>query len=236
MTPNIARAGEDPLGVGHEAFEARFARELASLRQSSRTAGLVAGTYVDEAHGFGFVLPPGWGVRDPREVERVAEGRLVNSHHEELNDAFRSLTSDFLPLVVIAAPELDDPAARLGPHELGPVVAIHLEETISAKAAPKFDLWRHVAVDLAHFHGHIEDFRLLRKPARTTLSGCEAVTYRAAYTVLHADAVEGCPARERTFYVRQDRAVYGVRMCDYPDRDPRLEFDFDGFEKQIWFR
>lgn len=224
------------MGVGHEAFEARFAGELAALRESSLAAGAVAGTYVDGALGFGFVIPPGWRVRDLGEVERVAEGRLLNSHQEQHNEAFRSLTPDFLPLVVIGAPELDDPVARLGPHDIFPVVAIHLEETIPAKAVARFDLWQHVAVDLAHFHGHMEDFRLLGKPARTTLSDCEAVTYLAAYTVLHADAAKGCPARERTFYVRQDRAIYGVRMCDYPDVDPRLAFDYDDFVRGICFR
>ncbi|HEU4454345.1 MAG TPA: hypothetical protein VFR81_14855 [Longimicrobium sp.] len=97
-------------------------------------------------------------------------------------------------------------------------------------------MWRHVATDLAIFHGHMEDFRLLARPARTTLSDCEAVTYTAAYTVLHADAARGCPARERAIYVRQDRAVYGVRMCDYPDVDPRLEFDYDELARGICFR
>jgi hypothetical protein len=224
------------VGIGHNAFEVLFAEELATIRRTPRAARVVAETYVNDVLGFGFSIPAGWSVQGLREVERVAEGRLVSSHDDLFNDALRSLTTEFLPLVVVAAPELADPAGWLGPHEISPVAAVHLEEAISADSAFTFDLWDHVATDLAHFHGHVEDYRLLVEPARTILSGCEAISYAATYTILHADAVEGCPARERTYYVRQDRAVYGIRMCDYPERDPRLAFDFDSFVQSIRLR
>lgn len=157
------------MGIEHNAFELLFADELASMRHTSQAAAVISGTYVNEVLGLGFSIPAGWSVRDLREVERVAEGRLVSSHEELLNDAFRSLTAEFLPLVVVAAPELDDPAGWLGPHEISPVIAVHLEEVIPIDRLSTFDLWDHVATDLAHFHGHVEDYRLLEEPQRTTL-------------------------------------------------------------------
>ena len=224
------------MGIGTEAFSAEYAAELSALRDSARAAGVVEGRYVNDALGIAFELPSGWIARDLREIARTAEGRLLTSHAEELNDAFRSLTEQFLPLVAISAPVWDDPVARLGPHELSPVAALYLEEGLSAAASGDFDLWEHVAVDLAHFHAHIEDYRLLEAPERTSLSGCPAVSYWAAYTFLHADAVEGCPTREWSHYVLHESQVLALRLCDYPDRHARLAHDFRPFVATLRFR
>ena len=224
------------MGEGTSRFERRFARELATLRQAGQIAGMSEGTYVNDPLGIGFTLPSGWILRDRREVAETAEGRLLSSHEDDWNEAFRSLSDAYLPLVTISAPPWDDPVARLGPHELSPVVVIQLEQVIADDEGPAFDLWDHVATDLGYFHAHIEDFRLITSPRRATLSDCEAVSYAAAYTLLHADAAQGCPTREHALYVRQGSAVYALRACDYPERSDRLSFDFSPFLASVCFR
>jgi len=152
---------------------------------------------------------------------------LVNTHEDALLEVLRSITAEHQPLVVLAAPALDDPIARLGPHEISPVITLHLEEVIPPSDEAAFTLWTHVQIDLAHFHAHLADYRLVVQPEMTSLSEHEGVTYTASYTTFHADAVTGCPVRERTYYFRQGPAVYSLRLCDYPERDLRLAFDFD---------
>lgn len=224
------------MGIGREEFERRFATELTALRRTREVAGVVGRRYVHDPLGFAFELPEGWRLRDQREVADTAEGRMLNSHSADWNEAFRSLTNAFLPLATISAPTWDDPVARIGPHELTPVAALQFEHAIPDEDAPGFALHDHVATDLAHFHAHIEDFRLLAPPSCVQLSRCEAITYAAAYTVLHADAAEGCPAREHAYYVLHGSAVYALRLCDYPDRDARLTFDFAPFVASVCFR
>jgi hypothetical protein len=138
-----------------------------------------------------------------------------------------------LPLAVVAAPMLDDPIARLGPDEIVPLIAVMLEETVEPAAESTFDLLERVNTGLFYRHALMEDYRLLERPERTTLSGCDAVTYCAAYTTLHADAVDGCPFRERSYYFRRGPDIYTIRMGDYPDRDPRLAFDFTSVVNSI---
>ena len=230
------RQGDPLVGVGQEEFERRFAAELAELRRSRLVAGVVGRRYVHDPLGIAFALPDGWRLRDQQEVADTAEGRLLNSHSDDWNEAFRSLTDTFLPLATISAPPWDDPVARIGPHELVPVAALQFEHAVPDEDASGFDLHRHVVTDLSYFHAHVEDFRLLARPAQVRLSACEAVTYSAAYTVLHADAAEGCPARELAYYVLHGSAVYALRLCDYPDRDERLTFDFAPFVASVCFR
>lgn len=224
------------MGMGTEAFGRRFRAGLTELRGSHLLAGIAGGVYLNDPLGIAFELPNGWIVRSRQEVAETAEGRLLSSHEQHLNDAFRSLTDAFLPLVTVSARMWDDPVARLGPHELSPVAALQFEHAITDDEAPSFDLRGHVATDVAYFHAHIEDYRLDEGPSGVTLSGCEAIAYRARYTVLHADAVEGCPAREQAFYVRHDSGVYALRLCDYPERHARLAFDFSSFTERVYFR
>ena len=138
-----------------------------------------------------------------------------------------------LPVAVVAAPTLDDPVATLGPEELGPLIAVQFEDTVDPAAESTFDLLERVNADLFFPHALMEDYRLLERPERTTLSGCDAVAYCAAYTTLHVDAVDGCPVRERTYYVMRGPAIYTIRMVDYPDRDPRLACDFSSVVDSI---
>jgi hypothetical protein len=224
------------MGIGTKEFEQRFATALAALRSSRQVAGVYGRSYVNDPLGIAFELPAGWLLRDLQEVAETAEGRLLSSHEDDLNDAFRSFSDAFLPLVTISAPTWDDPRARLGPHELSPVVVLQFEHAVPDEEVPTFDLWDHVATDLSYFHAHVEDFRLLVPPSQLTLSACEAVTYSATYTLLHADAAEGCPTREQAVYVQQDSAIYALRLCDYPDRHPHLSFDFAPFLASVCFR
>ena len=190
-------------------------------------------TFVNPVLGLGFRFPPGWVIRDPIDVARVREGRLLTDYDDLFNEIHRGLTDQYLPVVTVAPPPLDDPVARLGPHEIAPVITVHLEPTIDPDAS---DLWGHVMIDLAHFHARVQDYRLIERPSRVAVSECAAVTYTATYTFLHADAVGGCPTRERCIYVHQDPPLYEIRMCDYPERDPRLAYDFDEFVGTICIR
>jgi hypothetical protein len=223
------------MGIASEGFDKQFAAQLACLRADAAVAGVVDGTFVHDLLGVAFQLLPSWIVRDLQEVARTAEGRLLSSHEDDVNEAFRMLTDEFLPIVTISAPTLDDPSARLGPHEISPVIVLHLDEVLADASVP-FDLADHVATDLAHFHAYVEDYRLTAGPELTTLGGCEAVHFTAAYTFLHADAVEGCPAREEAYYVCHHGAVLALRLCDFPDRDQRLAVDFGPFIQSVSFR
>jgi hypothetical protein len=226
--------------VGQDSFDARFAAELTALREMGAAAAVVGGTFVHEPLGIAFTSPPGWTLRDLREVEEFVQGRLTNSRTDVVNAAFnevmREISALFLPVMVLAAPPLDDPIARFGPHEIGPLITILREEVVDPAAESDFDLLTSVneAVALSRFS--LEDYRLLRSPERTILSGYEAVTYSAAYTVLHVDAVGGCPFRERAYRFRRGSAIYSIRMGDYPDRDPRLAFDYTGVVDSICLR
>jgi hypothetical protein len=166
-------------------------------------------------------------------VVKAIEARRINSHLELVNEAIRVASLQQLPLAVLAAPILDDPIARLGPDEIRPLITMFLEDTVDPAAEPTFDLLEHVNSHLFYSYALLEDYRLLERPARTTLSGCDAVTYRAAYTMLHADTVDRCPVRHRSYFVRRGPDVYSIRMADYPDRDPRLAFDFTGVVESI---
>lgn len=221
------------MGIGKDAFDARFATELKALSGMGLTAGVVGRTYVHQALGIAFDCPPDWTLRDLSDVAKGIEGRRINSQLEPLNEAIRAAALEQLPLVVVAAPILDDPVARLGPDEIEPLMGVQLEETVDPAAESTFDLLEHVNRGLFYSHALMEDYRLLERPERTTLSGCDAVAYCAAYTTLHADAVDGCPVRERTYYVRRGTAIYTIRMVDYPDRDPRLAFDFSSVVDSI---
>jgi len=209
---------------------------LAELRRSERVAGVSDRTYVNDPLGIAFGLPSGWRLRDTREIADAAEGRMLNSHDNDWNEAFRSLSDVYLPLATISAPTWDDPIARIGPHEISPVAALQFEHAVSAGDSSEFDLHAHVATDLSYFHAYMEDFRLLSGLTRLRFSRCEAVTYTAAYTALHADAVEGCPTREQAYYVLHRSGVYALRLCDYPDRHERLSFDFAPFTATVCFR
>ncbi|MDP9353564.1 MAG: hypothetical protein M3P51_18745 [Chloroflexota bacterium] len=224
------------MGVGSAAFEARFANVLAKLRHAGEMAGVVDGTYVHDVLGIGFALPESWSARDICEVERVAEGRLLNSYDEVFNEVSRSLTASYLPIVVVAAPDLDDPVARLGPHEVTPVITLHLEDTVAASEVATFDLLYHVATDLAHFHARVEDYRLMSGPDHAKISGCDAVSYVATYMMQHADAVGGCPFRERACYFLHGAGIYALRMCDFPELDPRLTFNYNTFVAGVCIR
>ena len=224
------------MGIGRAEFERRFASELTVLRRSALVAGVSGRTYVNDPLGIAFGLPDGWLLRELREIADTAEGRMLNSHDNAWNDAFRSLSDVYLPLATISAPTWDDPVARIGPHEISPVAALQFEHAVSAEDSSEFDLYAHVATDLSYFHAHMEDFRLLSRPAHVRFSRCEAVTYSAAYTVLHADSVEGCPTREQAYYVLHGSGVYALRLCDYPDRHERLSFDFAPFAATVCFR
>lgn len=215
------------MGIGEAQFRQQFAAELSRLESSGQAAGTIGNAYVNTLLGIAFTYPAGWKVHDLKEIERVREGNLANSHEEELNEVLRELAEDFTPLVAMGAPELDDPAARFGPHEINPAISLHLEEILLPEDIPGFTLWEHVMTDVAIFHAHIEDYRLLARPTPISISEGEAVQYSAAYTFLHADAVGGCPVRERDIYFYQSPIVFCLKMYDYPERDTRLIYDFD---------
>jgi hypothetical protein len=221
------------LGIGQESFDARFATELKALRAMGSAAGVVGSTYVHEGLGIAFACPPDWRPRDRSEVQEGIDKRLVSRNAGIMNGVVRELSLENLPLVVLAAPTLDDPIARLGADELAPLIALQFEETVVEDAESPFDLFDHVDEGLFYSRAFVEDYRLLRRPERTALSGCDAVAYTAAYTTLRSDAVDGCPVRERTYYFMRGPAIYTIRMCDYPDRDPRLAFDFTSFVESI---
>lgn len=214
------------MGIGQDAFDARFATELEALSGMGLAAGLVGRTYVHPALGIAFTCPPDWTLPDLSDVVKGIEGRRINSELEPLNEAIRAASLQQLPLVVVAAPMLDDPIARIGPDEIRPLITVLLEDTVDPAEESTFDLLEYVNTNLFYSHALMEDYRLLERPQRTTLSGCDAVTYRAAYTTLHGDAVDRCPFRDRAYYVRRGPAIYSIRMGDYPDRDPRLAVDF----------
>lgn len=224
------------MGIGEEQFRQQFASELSNLESSGQAAGTIQNTYVNTLLGIAFTYPAGWKIHDLNEIARVREGNLVNSHEEDLNEVLRELADDFTPLVAIGAPELDDPQARFGPHEINPAISLQLEEILLPEEIPEFELWDHVMTDLANFHGHMEDYRLLTNPIRLSISRSDAVQYSAAYTFLHADAVGGCPVRERDIYFYQSPIVFSLKMYDYPERDARLVYDFDDFVDTIVIR
>ena len=224
------------MGIGEMEFERRFASELADLRDSQRVAGVIGGRYVHDPLGIAFDLPHGWRLRDLQEISDANEGLLLSSHNDELNDAHRSGRDLYLPLVAISAPTWDDPVARIGGHELSPLVALQFEHAIPDDETSTFDLQDHVATDLSYIHAYVEDFRLLGPPAPVQLSGCAAITYTAAYTALHADDAEGCHVCEQTYYVLHESAVYALRLLAYPDRHERLAFDFAPFVRTVCFR
>lgn len=212
-------------------FDRRFADQLHALRTAGSSAGLVGGWYLHSALGVGFACPAGWIARDMEEIAPVAEGKMVNSHEELLNEILQSNASEHLPLVVVAPPELDDPIARLGPHEIAPLIALHLEtEPVSPL------LVEHVRGDVALFHAHMEDYRLLSALQPLRISDHEAIGYIASYRQGHMDAASWCPVRERAFYIKHGLFIYELRLCDYPDVDPRLAFDFGDFARGIVLR
>lgn len=222
------------MGIGADAFRRAFAAQLCAIELEGAEAGFIDGVYVDPVYGFGFACPPDWRGGDLTSLGRTAEGRLLNSHDDRANDAVREVSQEHLPLAVTLAPALDDPVARIGPIPVAPLVSVHLEAEFAGDE--DHDLLAWVREDLAIMHGLIEDYRLVEGPARLVLSACDAVTFTVTYTMLHADAVEGCPTRERAVYVLQDPTVYAFRMCDYPRRDPRLAFDFDEIVASILIR
>jgi hypothetical protein len=225
------------MGIGRREFIGTFAAVLASLSQTtSAAAAVVDRTYINRKLGLGFTTPDKWIFRDLKDVGEMAAGRLISEDDDELNTIFQSLTEAHLPLVVVSAPQLAIPEARFGPHEIAPVISVHLEDTLPIRGRDPhlpFDLREHVAIDLDHFHELVAGFRLLKDPRRITLSNCEAIEYWATYPFLHEALPTGCPVRERTIYVTQNPAIYGIRMCDYPERSSLLTHDFDGFVKTI---
>jgi hypothetical protein len=228
------------MSVGHDTFDARFATELAALHEMGAAAAVVEGTFIHEPLGIAFTSPAGWTLRDLREVEEFVEGRLANSRTDVVNAAFneaiREISAQFLPVMVVAAPPLDDPIARFGPHEIAPLITIAHEGEVDPAAESDFDLLARVNGTVALSRFSLEDYRLLRSPERTVLSGNDAVTYWAAWTVLHVDAVGGCPFRERAYFFQRGSAIYSIQMGDYPDRDPRLAFDYTGVADSICLR
>jgi hypothetical protein len=218
------------------AFDIQCASQLVKLRTSGRFEGIVDGWYVSDILGIGFRLPDGWIVRSLKEVADTKEGRMLRNDLPEWNEALRQVSDQHLPLVTISAPTWDDPRARLGPHELSPVVVLQLEHVIEDEASSMFNFEAHVEEDVANFRALIAEYRLLSGPTLTTAFGPPAIEFVAAYTMLHADAVEGCPTRERALYVHHGSAVYAIRLCDYPERHEKLAFDFDPFLETILFR
>jgi hypothetical protein len=229
-----------PMPVGQDTFDARFAAELNALKEMGVPMAVVEGTFVHEPLGIAFTSPPGWTLRELREVQEFVEGRLINSRDDIFSKAFnevmREISARDLPVMVLAAPPLDDPIGWLGPHEIAPLISILREEEVDPAAESDFDLLASVNEGRVLSRISLEDYRLLRSPERTTLSGYEAVTYSAAYTALHVDAVGGCPFRERAYVFRRGPAIYSIRMGDYPDRDPRLAFDYTGVIDSICLR
>ncbi len=114
------------------------------------------------------------------------------------------------------------------------MITLHLEDTVPEGAA--IDLLDQAKSDLTLFHAYMEDYRLLDGPARTGISGVRGRDLPGGVPMLHADAVGSCPFRERTYYVRQDTPIYRLRMCDFPEIDPRLVFDYDEFLRRVCFR
>ena len=224
------------MGIGEEQFRQQFGSSLSALEANRKGAGAVGNTYVNALLGIAFSYPTGWKIHDLKEIARVREGNLANSHEEELNEVLRALTDDFVPLVAIGAPQLDDPQARFGPHEIAPAISLHLEEILLPEDIPEFALWDHVMTDLANFHAHIEDYRLISHPASISISGTDAVQYAASYTFLNADAVGGCLVRERNIYFYQSPIVFSLKMCDYPERDSRLIYGFEDVVDTIVIR
>jgi hypothetical protein len=224
------------VGVGTSSFQNRFATQLAALRSADRFEGVVDGTYVNDVLGIGFRVPDSWIVKSLKEVADTKEGRILREDLPDWNEALRQVSDQHLPLVTISAPAWDDPVARLGPHELSPVVVLQLEHVLDDGALDDFDLAPHVNEDLTNFHALIAEYALESGPAATSRFMAPAIEYVARYSMLHADAVEGCPTRERAVYVQHDAAVYAVRCCDYPERHERLSFNFDSVVDSLTFR
>jgi hypothetical protein len=198
-------------------------------------AGLVGSRFIDRPLGIAFTVPTGWIIRELREVLETAAGRMINEYDDAFNEALQSIAADHLPLVAISAPTWDHPIARLGHHEIAPIIALSRTQPEEART-PTFDLWNWVMDDLALFHANLEDYRLIRAPQPTILSDLPAVTYACAYSQRHMDAVEALPVREETFYWRQAGGILELRLCDYPTRHSRLTHDFSGFSSGVILR
>lgn len=214
------------MGIGQKAFDARFANELRTLSEMGSTAGVVGSTYIHQRLGIAFDCPPGWTLRDDAELKEAMEARLISRDNDVLNKAIRAMAVQDLPIAVIAAPTIDDPIAHLGPHEITPLISLMHDDPIDPDEEATFDLLQHITASLFYSHALLQDYRLLERPKRTTLSGCDAVTYTAAYTAMIGNAVEGCPFREHAYFFTRGSDIYTLRMGDYPDWDPKVAFDY----------
>jgi hypothetical protein len=232
----LSDPSDSVVGIGQEAFDARFAEQLLALREMGSSAGVVGSTFVHADLGVAFDCPAGWTLRDQKDVQEGIEARLISRDNELVNKVMRELSAKYMPLAVLAAPTLDDPIAHLGPHEITPLITLMHEHTMESDEAPTFDLLEYVNSNLFYQRVFLQDFRHLQRPERTTLSESDAVLSLATYTALMEGAVEDIPFRERSYHFTRDRDVYTIRMGDYPDRDARLAFDFSDVVSSICLR
>ena len=63
----------------------------------------------------------------------------------------------------------------------------------------------------------------------TTIAVVTIVLAGLAGMGAHAQLPDPIPVRERTIYIERYPTLYEVRMCDFPEVDNRLAFDFDDF-------
>ena len=224
------------MGIGRDRFDRRFGTLLDSGTVDNSLALLVGDLYLNHRLGLAFRRPPGWVFEESSKIGEVAMGRQLDPGAGDLGHAVQLLTYEYLPLVTVAAPLRDDGADRAGRHEVRPVITLHIEGLVperSAESGLPFDLLEYVSEDLDNFASVLQAYHLQWGPEPTRVSDCEAVEYRATYLYVHEEMPEPIPMRERCLYVAQNPRIYGIRMCDFPEHDVRLAFDFDEFVTTI---
>ena len=114
-----------------------------------RSVSIVGNMYINRRVGLAFARPPGWLFEDATSLLERAEGRILDPNDEIVTRVIRDLTEEYLPVVTIAAPPLEEGIDRINDVEFRPVVAVHHEPNCEPNLPGGFSLPRHVDIDLA---------------------------------------------------------------------------------------
>lgn len=227
------------MGIGRREFLLQFGAAITTLASLGRAAAFVEDLYVDRRHGIAFRRPAGWTYESLAEATRTKSGMLLDfaGFDPERWAEFIQQDEKYAAFVVVGDMARSQPMpgwkGGAEPDVIAPGISVQFEGTWAEDGpyprGQPVSIPAFVERDLKNFSRAYANYRLLQVPAPRRISGCDAVEYLASYGYKHRQVAGAIPMRERVLYIHQDPAIYSVRMWDYPELRPALEYSFDSF-------
>jgi hypothetical protein len=216
------------MGIGRREFLRLFGAAITSASATPTSAlTLLDDLYINRRLGIAFQKPSGWIFANVQQMRDLKAGQILDL--EDLFEAQAILDATDVPLLMISKEPLS-----ASPNRFTPGVTVFREYATSDEVGSEepTPLLQTATFDIENCDTLLRNFKVLTAPARTSVSGCEAIVYESRFLFEH-EAMRPTPVRMTSLVIAQQMTYYTLRMYDSPYVGGEQFFDYSSFISQI---